>query len=268
MNLNEGSNRSFRTEGKMYGITEDDDLVQRLLETGSEEALHLLMQKYYKPIYAYVFNILKNHQDADEITNETFLKAFEKRKTIKYPKRFVGWLYTTAKNLAIDRKRNYEKETKQMPEFVSFDNSDGAREAAEASILAAQQAQQTETDQYLLTRLLRLLTEKDLEVVQYLSDGLKPREIAEAIGSTAEAVQKRLERIFKWLRPIAHQLDELMSDLPPQEQKVMERYLDNQSPESIGKNLGISPHDVEACVKRVIKLWKKTVTQKLGEEVN
>ncbi|RKU30764.1 hypothetical protein C6497_03535 [Candidatus Poribacteria bacterium] len=92
-------------------------------------------------------------------------------------------------------------------------------------------------------------------------DDLKPKQIAEAIGSTAEAVQKRLERIFKWLRPIAHQLDELIDNPPPQERKIMERYLDNQPLKEISEKLGISPTDVEVCVKRVIMRWKKTVTQ-------
>ncbi len=235
----------------------DDVLHRWFLETGNEEALSLLMQKYYEPIRASVTKIIGNHQDAGEITSETFLKAFNKRKTIKYPERLAGWLYTTAKNAAIDRLRDYQREAEQMSEFVSLDNSGVA---AEASMLAAQQAQQTETGHYLLRRLLRLLPEKDLEVIEYLLDGLKPREIAEAIGSTAEAVQKRWERMREWLNPIAHQLDELISDLPSQEQMIMERYLDNQPLEEISEKLGVSPHDVEVCVKRVIKQWKKTVT--------
>ena len=77
--------------------------------------------------------------------------------------------------------------------------------------------------------------------------------------SLAEAVQKRWERILKWLRPIAHNLDTLISDLPSQEQKIMERYLDNQPFKEISEKLGRSPHDIEECVKRVIKRWKKTV---------
>ena len=230
------------------------------MATGSEEELRLLMEKHYKPIYNYVFLILKDPQDADEITNETFLKAFNKRNTIKDPERIVGWLYTTARNAAIDRLRIRQQEVNQMHEFVSLYNVDGAKETAEASMLAAQQAQQTETELYLLRRLLRLLSEKDLQVVEYLLDDQKPKQIAEAIGSTTEAVQKRWERILKWLRPIAQQLDELISDLPSQEQKIIERYLDNQPLKEISEKLGVSPHDIEVCVKRVIKRWKKTVT--------
>lgn len=239
----------------------DNDLNRQFWETGSEEALNLLMQKHYEPIRASVTKIIENPHDADEITNQTFLKAFNKRETIKYPDKLVGWLYTTAKNAAIDHIRAREQEVNRMSEFVSLDNVDGERVSAEASMLAAQQAQQTETERYLLRRLLRLLPEKDLEVVEHLLDDLKPKQIAEAIGSTAEAVQKRLERIFKWLRPIAHQLDELIDNLPSQERKIMERYLDNQPLKEISEKEGISPHDIEVCAKRVIKRWKRTVTQ-------
>lgn len=88
-------------------------------------------------------------------------------------------------------------------------------------------------------------------------DGLKPKQIAQVIGSTAEAVQKRLERMRAWLNPVVQQIDELLENLPPQEQKIMERYLDNQSLNEISQKLGVSPTDVEACVKRVIRQWKK-----------
>ncbi len=132
---------------------EDGALHRRFLETGSEAALRLLMQKYYKPICSHVFAILKDHQDADEITNETFLKAFNKRETIKYPDKLVSWLYKTAKNAAIERLRARQRDVHQMLDLVSLDNLDAEREAAAASIFAAQQI---ETDQYLLTSLLRL----------------------------------------------------------------------------------------------------------------
>ena len=200
-----------------------------------------------------------------KITNVTFLKAFNERETIKHPEKLVGWLYTTAKNAAIDSFRDREANHKSGLTF--FDDSEGERTSADASMRTARQAQQTETDQYLLTGLLRLLSEKELEVVEYLMDGLKPKQIAEEIDSTAEAVQKRWERMRAWLNPVAQQLDELLEDLPPQEQKIMERYLDNQPIKEISEKLGISPTDVEACVKRVIKRWKKTATQNATTKV-
>lgn len=236
----------------------DDVVLNRWFVTsGSEEALELLIQKHYKQIHNFVYVLLRNHQDAEEVANETFLKVFNKRETIKNPEKLLGWLYITAERAAIDLRRSRQREVDHVPELHSIDNLDGESVTAAASILAAHQAQQTENVQYLLTGLLRLLSEKDLEVAEYRLDGLKPKHIAKAIGSTAEAVQKRWERILKWLRPVAQQLDELLENLPELEQKVMERYLDNQPLEIISEKLGISPTDIEACVKHVIRQWKK-----------
>ena len=88
---------------------------------------------------------------------------------------------------------------------------------------------------------------------------MRPRQIAEAIGDTQEAVQKRRERLLEWLPPVANRLDELLDDLPLEDQKIMERHLDGQPIEEISRSLLISPTDVETCVKRVIREWKKTV---------
>ena len=60
-------------------------LHRRFLEIGSEELLNLLMQKHKKMLHATVFAILKDDQDAEEVTNETFLKAFNNRDKIKNP---------------------------------------------------------------------------------------------------------------------------------------------------------------------------------------
>ena len=47
----------------------------------------------------------------------------------------------------------------------------------------------------------------------------------------------------------------------------MERYLDYQPLEHISEKLGVSPTDIEVCVKRVIKRWKKTATQSVTTKV-
>jgi len=63
------------------------------------------------------------------------------------------------------------------------------------------------------------------------------------------------------------QLDELIDNLPSAEQKIMERYLDNQPLEEISEKLDTPPTDIEVCVKRVIKRWKKTATQNATTKV-
>ena len=80
--------------------------------------------------------------------------------------------------------------------------------------------------------------------------------------STPDAVQKRWERLRKWLAPIARNLDALVNCLPEEnDRKIMERYLDGQPLLEIAKAIGISPSDVEKRVKRVIAQWKKAARE-------
>ena len=128
----------------------DDILHRRFLETGCEHDLNLLMQKYEDRIRAHVFDVLKDHQDADEVTNETFLKLFNKRETIKDPNKLLGWLYITAYRSAVDYKR--KREGANAFETVSLDDEDDENNAA-AALLAEQEARQAEALRYQWERL-------------------------------------------------------------------------------------------------------------------
>ena len=115
-----------------------------------------------------------------------------------------------------------------------------------------------EAKEVLEAQLFCLLQDQDRDIVGLLLDGLKPKEIAEVITSTSEAVQKKWERIRKWLIPIACNLEDLVDCLPEEKDRwIMERYFDGQSFPEITEALGISRSTVEKTVKRVIAQWKK-----------
>ncbi len=216
-----------------------------------------------------------NHSDpavgADDMTSKTFIKAVEDRGEVREPEKLLGWLLTIAKRLTLNEIRDAKKRRRAGNSPVESLESLSTREqeVPYASFLAAIDAEQAEANQYLVRQLLQLLQDKDKEIVELRLVGLKPKEIAETIDSTSEAVQKRLERIRKWLVPIAHNLEELVDCLPGEDdRKVMERHLDGQPPSDIAKAIGISRSDVEARVKRVIADWKKAARQNSTDPVS
>ncbi len=247
------------------------NLNRRFVETDDEEEagqlLSLLVNAYRKTVFDAVESKKGNQPDTvvdpDAITNETFTKAFYKRKHIGEPEKLVGWLVTAAKNLTIDKIRRTDTQTRRLPTtpldrlFVS------EREALyDASMRAETDTARTEVYRYREAQLLRLLTymDKDREVVLLARDErLNPAQIAERNGSTAEAVQKRQERLSKWTNPVMQHLDALIDYLPNEKDRnVMERYfLDQQSFSEITEALGISRSTIEETVERVIKDWKK-----------
>jgi RNA polymerase sigma-70 factor (ECF subfamily) len=234
-------------------------LNRRFLETDDEEeACRLLFNEYYKTVFNAVDRMLGNHSDlpvdADDITSETFTKAFNKRKEIREPEKLLEWLITAAKNLMIDKMRRFRSQTRRLP----IESLDGLYDSEGEVPLAETDTEQAEANRYLVAQLLRLLQDRDREIVAFMLDELSPKEIAKEIGSTPEAVQKRWERIRKWLEPVARNLESLVDCLPEEnDRKIMERYLDGQPLSAIAKAIGISPFAVERTVKRVIAQWKK-----------
>lgn len=238
---------------------------QNSVEVSDIETFTRVFNEYYPVVYAHINRMMRNHPDptvdADDIVSETFIRAFERRGKIQNPEKLLRWLLKTARNLMIDKIRVL-KQTR----YLSIESLDGLltdeSEASFASMLTENNAEQNEANRYFFQQLLRLLSDKDREIVEFMLDGFVPREIAKTINSTPGAVQKRWERLIVWLRPIGLHLDELVDCLPEEEDKrIMERYLDGQPLLEIAKAIGISHSAVEQTVKHVIAQWKKAARQ-------
>jgi len=71
---------------------------------GDVDALEELVDKYRRPLFSFIINMLNNPGDADEIFQEVWFRAIKKLGTYKQ-KNFFGWLVRIARNLIIDRAR-------------------------------------------------------------------------------------------------------------------------------------------------------------------
>ena len=208
--------------------------------------------------------MMRNHidpaVDAADIVQETFIRAFKKRHQIREPEKLLRWLLKIARNLTRNEIRDAERRRQTGYTFLeSLESlSISEAEAHYATSLSEIDAEQAEANRYLARQLLCLLQGKDRKVLELKLAGAEIEEIAETVGPNAVAVQKRWERILKWLTPIALNLEELMDCLPEEnDRKIMERYLDEQPLSDIAKAIGISRSDVKKRVKRVIAQWKK-----------
>ena len=75
----------------------DTQLIHRTLD-GDDSAFAELVEKYQKQVHALVWRKIGDFHIAEEITQDTFLKAYRKLGTLKKPQRFVSWLYVIATN--------------------------------------------------------------------------------------------------------------------------------------------------------------------------
>ena len=255
----------------------DVSLNRRFVETDDDEEadqlLSLPFNAYYKIVFKAVSRMRRNHPDTivdpDEITSDTFIIAFKKRKEIQEPEKLVEWLVRIAENLMIDEIRK-SGQKRRLPVVSVGTVFDVEEEESFASTLVETDTEQVEAHRYLVARLLRLLQDTDREIVALKGAELSAKEIAELIGSTTpEAAQQRWERIRKWLKPIARNLDALINCLRKEKDRwIIERYLDGQPLSVITEALGVSPATVERTVKRVRAQWKTAARENPTDPVS
>ena len=249
---------------------------QQFLETNDqEEACALLFNAYHKEVFAKIDRMMRNHidpgVDAEDLAQETFIRAWKKRHEVREPEKLRGWLFTIATNLTRNEIRDAERRRKTGHTFVESLESLSVNEGELPYVtsLAETDAKQAELERYLVKQVLCLLQGKDRKVAELKGAGADMAEIVETVGPNVEAVQKRWERMLKWLIPIALNLDALVDCLPKEKDRwVMERYLDEQPLSEIAKAIPTSRSKVEETVKRVIKQWKKAAKDNPADPVS
>lgn len=84
----------------------DTEVVRRCL-AGEEEAFHVLVQKYERPVYYLIHRMVASDEDTVDLTQETFIKVFRALEQFDPDRSFSSWLYKIASNQTIDflRKR-------------------------------------------------------------------------------------------------------------------------------------------------------------------
>jgi RNA polymerase sigma-70 factor, ECF subfamily len=97
-------------------MDEDLDLITRT-EAGEREAFDELVLKYQRPLYSLLYRMVSNHEDASDILQKTFVKAFTGLGSFERRSSFKTWLYQIAINLA----KNVYRDRARV-EYVNIDS--------------------------------------------------------------------------------------------------------------------------------------------------
>ena len=181
--------------GKALKGATDAQLVSRS-KLADVEAFGELVRRYQKPVFRIVLRMVKSPDDADDITQDTFVRAYRGLKTFKEEFDFHPWLYRIAYNQAINflnkRKRQAAVDLDDVPER---DIKTGPE--PESPI---QSASRQELLGRLESALERLPEEQRTVFLLRVQDGLSYEEIAETMGTPKGTVMSRLARARMALR--------------------------------------------------------------------
>ena len=103
---------------------EDFNLIDAATEENDESAYAELMKRYRKPVYHMILKMVRNVDDAEDLTIEAFAKAFKNLHKFKKDYTFSTWLFRIATNNSIDFIRKKKLETLSLDTSFSDDNGD------------------------------------------------------------------------------------------------------------------------------------------------
>ncbi|OGD17847.1 MAG: hypothetical protein A2Y69_07430 [Candidatus Aminicenantes bacterium RBG_13_59_9] len=177
---------------------EEKELVERL-SAGDPAAFRELVEAYKKKMYFFALDMVGDPADAEDISQEVFLKAFRGFRTFKRDARLGSWLCRIAYNTSVDHLRRRPLIPETMEDAVLDSGSDGFRELPPSSDPA-----RTAETRLLGVRVERALQnvsdrERTVFLLRHYND-LRLDEIAEAMQISVGSVKSYLFRCLRKLR--------------------------------------------------------------------
>jgi len=156
-------------------------------QAGEAEALSVLFELHVERVFAYARHLLGNREDAEEVTQEAFLRAFERAASFRGECPFRGWLFGIARNLCFDRLR--------QPRLLLLEPDE-----AERNTDAGRGAAQMETQALVRRALAELPEEYRLVLTLCDVEEWEAREVAAALEKSLPALKSLLYRARRALR--------------------------------------------------------------------
>lgn len=175
------------------GISDESRIVSEIL-CGDAEAYAILVKRYQKPIYNLMIRMTSSQEDAFDLTQETFLRAYERLEKYNPSSRFFPWLYTLGLNLARDFLRKGKRENAKSLES----------ELAQRNFSNPSEQEEVLLERLDAGRLKNVLEKLSLDyreaIILRFHEGMSMKDIALALGISVSGAKMRVHRGLLMLR--------------------------------------------------------------------
>jgi RNA polymerase sigma-70 factor (ECF subfamily) len=175
----------------------DVELVRGALD-GIESAFREIVQRYQRPVYGLIVRMVKDPARAEELAQDTFVKAFRALHTYDVQRKFSAWLLTIAHHVAIDelRKGSLATESLDVPTAEGERKREFADRTAPTPAMLAERAELARALRHAMSRLRREY--REVVALRYERE-LDYDEIVEITGLPMGTVKSSLHRARKEL---------------------------------------------------------------------
>lgn len=160
-------------------------------KSGDKDAFSEIYETHLTPVYRFVYSRLGNREEAEDLTQEAFVKAYQSLDRFQATRdNFLPYLFTVARNLLINRGK------KKQPNYAPQDEID--REAGEGD---TQWFAEQEERKATIATALEVLTESEREIIELRFFGERTyKEISELCDKKEDAVRQHIARSMKKMR--------------------------------------------------------------------
>lgn len=173
----------------------DIDKVVISVQEGYDDQFELIVEAYQKQLFYYIYCIVGNIHDAEDLLQDTFFTSFKKINQYKKDKSFLAWLYKIARNKSINHLNR--SKSRQFTHLIDYD-----KRVQESTLLTHQVDSDEKVD-----CVLKKLNIKEREIILlHLVEGRDYKELETILNKNQSTLRKRFERASKKFKEIYNNL--------------------------------------------------------------
>ena len=177
----------------------DEHYIERVLN-GDQSSYAILVERHKDMIYTIALRMLKNHEEAEEIAQDTFLKAYKSLKNFKFKSKFSTWLYKIVYNLCISQLR------KKKTQMFSIDDDETPHFEISETTYRVDSLEQNDRKKYIEKAINQLNEDEQTIILLYYHEELATEEIAKITDLSVSNIKVKLFRARKKLYEHLNQL--------------------------------------------------------------
>ena len=171
----------------------DDETLVARVQDGDSSAYDHLVQRYKERLYATVYHMTSNHEDANDLVQDAFIKAYKSIKSFKRESSFYTWIYRIAVNRTLNHlKRGKTRQHFSLDDIDTHIQNDPDFVELLSYVTPRREVGLSELQEKLNVALQKLSEPHRAVVVMHDVQGLTHADIAKALGCSEGTVRSRL----------------------------------------------------------------------------
>lgn len=179
----------------VFSRDSDDAVLVRAAAAGSPEAFDLLVERHRRQVYQVCYRYAGNHEDANDLAQEVFIRAYRGLGSFRGESAFSTWLYRVAVNVCLNER------ARGRPRLEALEV---ARQVGSGDPPVDEQVAATERAAQVRAAVARLPARQRLTVLLRVYEGLTHEEIARVLGTSVGTVKANFFHAVRNLRRYLH----------------------------------------------------------------